>query len=626
MPNNKLGQARRSQCIGNLGPGAIAEFRVTTRDGSAAVSIVASGLEQWDRFAQPAGLRNDQVTYERRLQAWLGVSGFRLPPVDPDAERKEKAGQPVAHLTGVRFPRWLQCPECQRIGPADAWTAAATPGDPTRRCAECTEKLGRSVYVAPVRFVVACTAGHLQEFPWHAWVRHKPDCPRRERGLSLRLVQAGKAGLAGLRLECPFCKESRPLEGAFGKDTLRNMNIPCDGRRHWIGPSGDEKCLAPEAPRAVQRGASNLHFPLVASALAIPPFTEAIQLRLDEHWADLMDFPREEWPAFIRYRNLEEDLGLSTAEIIAQIDRAREALTATGPKRLRLEEYEKLSADVPLDPQVDFELRPETPPTLLAPFFDRIVRVVRLREVRALRGFTRIHPPAGESEQVSPLIAKLSLQPRNWLPAIEVRGEGIFLRCRRQALEDWEKNPLHQEELAGRADRIHAAWRRVWEERHGEGIPAPRRITPRFLLVHSFAHAFMRQLTLTCGYSSAALRERLYADDELGMAGLLVYTATADSDGSLGGLERQGKPDRLLEVILPALRAAAWCSNDPLCIEDVATFSDPQNLAACHSCLMAPETSCEEFNVLLDRATLVGRPGLPSLGFFQPLLDPTSDL
>jgi hypothetical protein len=130
----------------------------------------------------------------------------------------------------------------------------------------------------------------------------------------------------------------------------------------------------------------------------------------------------------------------------------------------------------------------------------------------------------------------------------------------------------------------------------------------------------MRQLTLDCGYSSAALRERLYTGPEgSDMAGLLIYTATTDEDGTLGGLQRQGDPSRMERTVQAALAAQEWCSSDPLCIEDLLTGEDSLSLAACHACVLAPETSCEEYNRFLDRAMLLGVPNDRSTGYFSEL-------
>jgi len=414
------------------------------------------------------------------------------------------------------------------------------------------------------------------------------------------------------------------MEGAFGKETMERLHVSCSGSRPWLEGNATEGCDL--VPRAVQRGASNLYFPVVASALAIPPFTESIQVRLDQHWHRFESKPPEKWPDLIHLLDLDKELGMTADQIIAEVNRAKQALQSTGIPRIRFEEYEKLCGQAAFGDQVDFDVRDETVPPALARYFEKIVRVVRLREVRAIRGFTRIVPPSGELEEDAPSLAKLSLTPKRWLPAIEVKGEGIFIKFKQAELAQWENNPGLKPLLDDRAGRVNVAYAEAWKSRYGSHTPPPRIITPRLLLVHSFAHALIRRLTISCGYSSASLRERLYVDSVLGMAGMLVYTATPDSDGSLGGLERQGKQDRMRDLVPSAIRDMEWCSNDPLCIQDISTFSDSQNLAACHACMMVPETSCEEFNVLLDRAMLVGVPGNKELGFFSSLLNPLSQI
>ena len=613
MPENKLGESRRSHCIGNFGPGAIVEFRT----GEAAISAVIGGLDHWDTYARPPGLAHSQITYERRLQKMLHVDGFRLPPVDPDADKLTKPfGYVPQYLVASRFPNWLQCPVCNNLSTIGRWQPGP-PGDPRLRCPDCSDQdAGREVFVVPARFIVACLHAHLQDFPWDVWVRHKPDC----KGLGrLKLYQSAKAGLAGLILECRNCKSSQPMEGAFGRETMDSLKVRCEGWQPWLVGGPCVKCE--EIPRAMQRGASNTYFPVVASALAIPPFTEALQEMLNPYWDLFLAQPQTEWPNVIKYGNLETKLALSKEEILDAAIRSAKALEATDVTSVRWEEYEKLSSVAPTGDSAEFELRQEPVPPALVAFFDRLVRVVRLREVRALRSFTRIKPPSGEFEADSPALARLASAPKKWLPAIEVRGEGIFLRVKQTALDKWE---TEHPDLADRAATVNKAYASVWKERHD--TPPPRTITARFLLVHSFAHSLMRQLTITCGYSSASLRERLYVDAARKMAGVLIYTATPDSDGSLGGLERQGRSSRMNDIVPAAIRSQEWCSNDPLCITDVSTFSDPQNLAACHACMMAPETSCEEFNVLLDRAMLIGTPADKSAGFFAPLLDPLSAL
>jgi hypothetical protein len=166
-------------------------------------------------------------------------------------------------------------------------------------------------------------------------------------------------------------------------------------------------------------------------------------------------------------------------------------------------------------------------------------------------------------------------------------------------------------------------YRADWQSRHGDGVEPPRMITARYMLCHTLAHTLMRQLTLECGYSSASLQERIYAgggDDP--MAGVLIYTATTDSDGTLGGLQRQGKAERIPGILTRALFAIEWCSSDPLCISDMMGAQTTFSHSACHACVLAPETSCEAFNSYLDRGLLVGVPDSPETGFFQSLIGP----
>jgi len=230
-----------------------------------------------------------------------------------------------------------------------------------------------------------------------------------------------------------------------------------------------------------------------------------------------------------------------------------------------------------------------------------------------LTGFTRINPPGDPDGSEH---ASLSTGRLPWLPAIEVRGEGIFLALDEKRLAAWEMLPAVRE----RAERCDRLYRADWEARHGVGEEPPRTISARYLLCHTLAHALMRQLTLECGYSSASLQERIYAaSGDRPMAGVLIYTATTDSDGTLGGLQRQGKSSRIGGIITRALGSIEWCSSDPLCISEMMNASASFSNAACHACVLAPETSCEAFNSYLDRALLIGAPDAPEAGFFHDL-------
>lgn len=606
MPRNDLGELRRSAAASGFGPGAIIDFRA----GDAAISALAAGLEEWDRNFPPAGILHPQSIREERLQKKLGVKGFRLPPVrDPHIERdKERA------LVAVRFPQWLQCPRCDLIAPADHW--ADQPGDAGRWCASCTQKSPgqHKVMVVPVRFVMACEAGHVDEFPWHQWVQHLEVCTGRRGFLKL---SSEAAGLAGIILSCPSCKQSRSLDSIFSKATWDRFPN-CRGRRPWLA-APDEVCT--NKARAVQRGASNMYFPVTESALSIPPWSDRLQEALGVHFDSIMNAVEEDRIQYIRIlargdlAPVLQELEMTPEQLASEIERRMASHGAIETGNLRLEEYRQFTGGTAVQgADREFEIRPQNVPDEIRPWISRLVKVVRLREVRALTGFTRINPPALPG---GPNVAALSIGTiRDWLPAVEVRGEGIFLEFDLRALETWESHEV----VRARAAQIDERHRVEWIQRYGDDAPLPPPITARFLMIHTFAHALMRQLTLDCGYSSTALRERLYVETDPAMAGVLLYTASTDDDGTLGGLQRQGDPQRIGRTVVAGLHAQAWCSSDPLCIEDMLSSQDSLSLAACHSCVLAPETSCEEFNRFLDRALLVGTPGNPELGFFRDLV------
>jgi len=199
----------------------------------------------------------------------------------------------------------------------------------------------------------------------------------------------------------------------------------------------------------------------------------------------------------------------------------------------------------------------------------------------------------------------------DWLPATIVRGEGIFLELKVELLDRWHQT----DHVVRRAAALLTAYNR----RRLERGQAPRNVPPKFLLMHTLAHGLVTQLSFDCGYGSSSLRERIYCetdDPTRPMHAILLYTASGDADGTMGGLVRQGTPERLEHTLIAALNRAQWCSSDPVCIESTGQGVDNANLAACHGCVLLPETSCEEGNRLLDRGMIVGTLGAPGLGVF----------
>lgn len=283
----------------------------------------------------------------------------------------------------------------------------------------------------------------------------------------------------------------------------------------------------------------------------------------------------------------------------------------------REQEYRVFSHDIQIGyPKTDLDIRNAKLTDygdLVRQSFSRVALLHKLRETRAFEGFSRIHATGLTRMEQRALFME---QPRQWLPAIIVRGEGIFLQLSEQRIQAWlESRGIR---LEGRLSLMQSNLAAMSARRHLEARP----VSPRFVLLHTLAHLLINQLVQDCGYGSASLRERIYSSDgENPMAGILIYTAAGDSEGTMGGLVRMGQPDRLDEVIGRALDKARWCSTDPVCIESRGQGPDNCNLAACHSCALLPETSCEEQNRLLDRGVLIGTIEQPDLGFFSSAIE-----
>ena len=608
MTHNDVGEVRRSAALMTFGPGAIVDMRAS----DAPVSGVHCGLEEWDLEAPLSGALTNQKIIERRLCYKLGKRYFRLPPV---TERKmhgsRNAREKDFSLLIRRFPNWLQCPICSRLKESTKWPQE--PGFAYRYCAECTEKRpGKTkVFAVPVRFVTACESGHLEDFPWQWWVRHQKSCSRQE-----LILKSTGAGLAGLKLSCLTCLSSRTLEHAFLKTAL--SGIKCKGSRPWLSVD-DESCENSGENgkfRVVQRGASNLYYPVFESALDIPPWTAPIQSILNDRWDDLENIEDEgQRLQYIRNTKAIMDAaqraGLSAEEIAIAFKEMQGLARLINKDEIRLDEYRVLNSRMSNNHR-EFESGMCEIVDFGEEYLDVVTRVARLREVRVLKGFTRINPP---SEDDSQPISPLSVSELDWLPAIEIRGEGIFFSLNAKMLKEWEI----QEVVVNHVKALDEQFAEQWEK-NNPGVKRTVFCSPRRMLLHTLSHGIISQLTLECGYSTASLRERLYIDDTAtGMCGVLIYTGTSDSDGTLGGLQARAAKNLFGSTLLGAIKSMEWCSSDPLCIHGELAMSDSYSIASCHSCTLLPETSCETHNQFLDRALVVGTPSQPEIGFFNKL-------
>lgn len=617
---NKLGDIRRSQVL-SYGPGAIIDFRAGGQGGGP-VSVVAPGLEFWDEYAPPAFPQTKQKISEPRLQRKLGVRGFRLPPVTIDSNNSDQ-NKPQIALPGFRFPKWLQCPSCNKLKEYNKW--AGELGDPSKWCAPCTSEKGRRIHVVPTRFVVACIKGHLDEFPWHFWLKRdeeKRSLCKGNKFCSFKLKSMGGTGLSSLNLVCDTegCGISENMGDIFSSGALRGCK--CSGNMPWL-KRDKEDCG--DDLRVLQRGASNLYLPIEVSALSIPPWSDAFQQALDVSWDDLAKIDEDKLPDYVELvlADMPVAFSMTIDDICHEIIRRKKFLDNPEREDLKYDEFcsftgESLFKYMKLFDNRDFKTTKQSVPQEISKFISRSLRVDRLKEVRALKGFTRINPAASSFESGKSDFGKLASEADlKWLPAVEVRGEGIFFSLDDQLIDRWAEQP----EILERARQVDIAHEKQWNSNVGADVERHLKITAKFLLLHTLSHIVMRHISLECGYDTASIRERVYCDEgERTNNGILLYTSSSDAEGTLGGLARMSEKDKFGSLILSAISKASWCSSDPLCIKGIASESESLNLAACHNCVLVPETSCESYNRFLDRALLVGSPDAKFKGFFEELL------
>jgi len=627
---NDPGPIRRAQLIAPFGVGAL----VVGRDG---VGLISGGLDHWyeNEDGNNEGIDTNEFQFEEwRLQKVLKVNHFRLPP--DHRTRRFGNDSPNVDLTVpfLRFPTWHFCPACGRLEKRTlserGWI----------KCPDSGIK-HKVKYMYQVPFVAICSEGHIQDFPWREWVHKNPNstCERQ-----MYLVSTGGATLAGQKIKCD-CGEERSLSRiteTISEDNTKTFlstnlvpNGPeylCNGGLPWVG--NEEKHECGQHLRGSLRSASNLYFAQVKSSIYIPRYDSD---KLGE-LVTLFDKPpistfinlcyqigKEVTPQLLKLQQPAILHGYSDNDINEALRIVLEGLkvlnntdvtTSDDPQTsFRREEYNVLLHSQDRENLVIKELKMNEYEKYIQSYFSSIMLVEKLQETRVFVGFTRIFPDNNQTlEKRKSLLWKN--QPgteSSWLPAYIVYGEGIFLLFNENLLREWET----RKDVGERLKPLQLRYNRMLMQRK----LIERNISPRFVLVHTFSHILMNRLTFECGYNSSALRERLYVstDPHYPMAGLLIYTAAGDSEGTMGGLVRMGKPGYLEPTIRRALESALWCSADPVCMEiggKTGQGPDSCNLAACHNCALVPETACEEFNRFLDRGLVIGETGKNQLGYF----------
>lgn len=607
---NAIGDIRPSQLIFTFGIGSILDLPN--------ISALVMGLDEWD-----TGFCTE-ITEERLLAALQKRLGYQLKRLYlPPTSYEETISDPTKASVGVPvvpFPRWLRCPVCNTLATIDSgiFTLAMDHWKPDQTRfvhASCTK--GHNPKALSVRFLMACREGHLTDFPWAEYVHSGRTICKPAR---LTMQEYGVAGDASdIIVNCLECGAERRMGDAFDRERFQ---FECGGHHPHLRLISEERC--PEEAKTILLGASNSWFPVVMSALSIPTGGDKLSALVADHWAELRDIPSLEVLKYVAAPSrMPWFAGFSVDEIWAAIKAKKEAPHGTAQVQiqdLKEPEWDILTQADTAGTTDFFKLRRVATPKGFEQWFEDTILVERIREVRALMGFTRIESKgdfADAAYQEDERLTPLSRESPSWLPVSEVHGEGIFIRLKESLLSSWETHP-DVSRLNNLFLESHRTWRRLRKlEPHDAGYPGIR-----FVLIHSLAHALMRQIVLDCGYTAASLRERIYCKERTvggeSMAGFLLYTAASDNEGTLGGLVSLGDPISLGRHIDQALENLRLCASDPLCSERTPS-SDGRGIhgACCHACLFASETSCERGNRYLDRSTLVQTFVGNATGFFE---------
>ncbi len=615
------GEVRHSQLITTYGPGAMVDLPDC--------SVVIGGLNFWMYGPDQPPEEIDEPRLIAKLRQSLNVGSLRLrkPPIhDVGPGGQSRPGG----IRSPEFPNWFvaQLDQTKEFEGKTYRTRPLVEGArlDKRKFVDADRKAHR---VVPVRFVQSCPNGHLSDIDWREFVhRGKTTCRS-----TLWLDEAGAGNdFTEIFVRCsnPACMEkwnrrqlSEAKQKLKGDEDERPALGFCQGHRPWLGPFGKEECdngkgnRGSYANRLLVRSASNAYFPELISAISIPVSIDGVREVISKN---LKAFEKitsaaklEVWLEDFAPDHIKEHLIETTPALIFQALEAVRGGEAAPEKSEALKRQELRALVGPIDglqrgtgssrfeaEQLDLKDKP----AWFQQRVNRVLKVHQLREVMALLGFTRLEPVVsqidGDPLDLGVKRAQIDVKEATWLPAVENLGEGIFLSFDPNAIRSWLKSDGAAQHLSEHRDAF-----KTWNKEHGLTEDKFKWPEGAYLMLHSLAHLLITEAALDCGYGASAIKERIYAFDDIGY-GILLYTGGSGSEGSLGGLV--GLADRIDELLAMALERAALCSNDPFCASHEPNNGLEKRYAhgaACHGCLLIAETSCERRNEFLDRALVV---------------------
>ncbi|MCD7811033.1 MAG: hypothetical protein LUG91_04155 [Ruminococcus sp.] len=573
-----VGDIRKTQMITTFGVGSIVDFKDDT--------VIIASTDDWDYNPNDIEEIENRKIFNENLSVITDTEYFLMPRTTQSTNSFSK-GKNIASYV---FPEKLHCSRCGNI-----YDFRELDIKDRHRCPQCRNNLNAS------RFIVVCAKGHMDDFPYDWWVHNGKQCPSGAKFPRIKMINIyNRTDIDSLRLECTECKATRSMVQVFSENALSEFQCTCK-HPHFKDPYARVQYGCHDKMKVRLRSASGVYFPITKSALLIPPWSKKVVNYIQKNYGILKAV--EDNKIVYAIRQIIRDKSISNEEIMRSWNAVKLSMEHK-KKRSELSVYEdeySILSKNENENEDNFSSYTASIPKRYRPFFDQLAVVDRLTVTQAFTGFTRI--TRNEANSVA-----ISQYPKPWLPAVELTGEGIFIRFNKEKITQWRMANSSR-------------YRRMKKAMEDSKFTFEA-FSETYVLLHTFAHLFIREISNICGYSTASIREKIYSEisdkDEVKMCGVLIFVSSSDSDSSLGGLISVANNEDIFEKIMDSmLDRASWCSGDPLCISSMEQGYKNLNYSACHDCTLLAETSCERFNCFLDRASIVGLPNNQNLGFFK---------
>ncbi len=614
-----------------FGVGAIYDYRN--------YSAVTMSVDEWEikensNRQQKLSIKNprllsfvNRILRKREGENFSRVSYLCLPPIAFDADMPRDLTDIMLPIPVRKFPSYYTCPTCSALSkphPTDDKLPRCSNADiPSWRASACISQRYKPI-LEPVRFIGFCSRGHLQDIPWEKIMASACDesCVLlKTANPIIYLSDDGNGyGFASLNLTCGHCKKRKNLSGlnATKKEdkAIRDKNgkkiLLCDGNCPWTNDPNEECGIPLEVE---PRGASRIYLSDQATGLYIPEKENTKHKIHDEYgFINILDKKGEEKSEeiikqLIEIQNLVEISGSLNPDPALTMEQIYQLIVEENQRNSDLlkedineeieeedfffEEYETLKSNFTKEENL-YESK-EIPLTQFSPvtqkYFASMHEIKTLQSTTALLGFRR----SGSEDSTF----RASRKKANYLSAYQVSGEGIFMNFEMEKINKWL------------LDNAEFDKKKMLLKMHADNDffnHSSRMSEPGFVMLHTLSHVLMKQISIECGYGLNELQERIYFSSDKEMAGILIFTSSSDSSGSLGGLVRMIRPEFFDGMFMNAINNSLVCSNDPICEESEGQGSGGLCLAACHACAMVPDLACSTFpkNCFLDRTTLIG--------------------